>query len=136
MSGSLGVTAYVRPSGPIADGLGAAVMEKFTAAARQAIADEGAKMLREFPMDKSGRARGGFQANLHVLQAGSAVRIRGGLVTGVTWAPWLEGTSKRNMSTSFKGYHLFRKTRLELDRRAAEISEAKLQEYLPQIGGQ
>jgi hypothetical protein len=136
VSGQLGVTAYVRPSGPIADGLAGAVMEKFTEAARQAIADEGARMLAGFPMDKTGRSTGGFRANLHVLQTGSSVRIRGGLVTGVTWAPWLEGTSRRNQHTSFKGYHLFRQTRLELDRKAAGIAEAKLQEFLPQIGGQ
>jgi hypothetical protein len=135
VSGQLGVTAYVRPSGPIADGLAGAVMEKFTEAARQAIADEGARMLREFPMNKTGRSTGGFRTNLHVLQ-GSTVRIRGGLVTGTTWAPWLEGTSRRNSTTSFKGYHLFRKTRLELDRKAGEIAEAKLQDYLPQLGGE
>jgi hypothetical protein len=136
VSGHLGVTAYVRPSGPIADGLAGAVMEKFTQAARQAIADEGARMLRDFPMNKTGRASGGFRANLRVLQTGPAIRIRGGLVTGVTWAPWLEGTSKRNMSTSFKGYRLFRKTRLDLDRKAVEIAERTLQDYLPQLGGE
>lgn len=36
-----------------------------------------------------------------------------GVITdgGVVYGPWLEGTSSRNKTTSFKGYHSFKKTR-------------------------
>ena len=43
-----------------------------------------------------------------------ATRSKGlrGLITdsGTEYGPWLEGTSRRNQSTRFKGYHSFRRT--------------------------
>jgi hypothetical protein len=136
MAGQLTATAYVKVSGPLWDGRADSVLQQATRDMRAAIADQGAEMLRSFPMNKSGRARGGFGANLQVLRSGSAIRVRGPLITGVAWTPWLEGTSSRNKTTSFRGYRLFRKTRADLDRKATEIAERELQKYLPQIGGQ
>ena len=135
MAGKMTVNAYVNVSGPLFDGQADDAVKRFTEDVRKAIADEGARMLREFPMDKTGRARGGFQENLRVLTSGNALRIRGPLITGVAWTPWLEGTSERNRSTSFKGYHLFRKTRLELDRKSGEIAQRELEKFLPEMGG-
>jgi hypothetical protein len=36
---------------------------------------------------------------------------------GVEYGPWLEGTSRRNQSTHFKGYHSFRKTTQFMNRK-------------------
>jgi len=36
---------------------------------------------------------------------------------GVEYGPWLEGTSRRNQSTKFKGYHSFRKTTQFMNRK-------------------
>lgn len=132
---SLTVTAFVQVHGPLFDGQAEEALDRFTLAAREAIADEGADMLRAFPMDKTGRASGGFQANVHAEPYGDTFRIRGPMIAGVTWAPWLEGSSKRNSSTRFRGYHLFRAVAAELDAKATEIAGRKLQEYLPQMGG-
>ena len=38
-------------------------------------------------------------------------------------------------STGFKGYHLFRKTRLALSKKAPEIGQKVLDELLPEMGG-
>jgi hypothetical protein len=92
-------------------------------------------MLRAWPMNKTGRARGGFQASLRVLQAGPQARIPAPAIRGVTWGPWLEGTSRRNQSTRFKGYHLFRKTRQELQRQAPGIGQRELDKVMPRIRG-
>lgn len=62
--------------------------------------------------------------------------ISGGIREGEFSWPWLEGTSKRNVTTGFKGYHTFRKTRLRLDKEAQAIGERELAKVLPQIGGQ
>ena len=136
MAGELTVTAYTAVSGPIADGHAGEVLDRYAKDVRQAVADRGTELLRSFPMDKTGRARGGFQANLRIVDRGAALAIPAPMIRGVTWGPWLEGTSKRNQSTRFKGYHLFRKTRLELDRQAGPIAEQVLLKYLPQIGGE
>jgi hypothetical protein len=92
-------------------------------------------MLRAVPMNKSGRSRGGFQASLHVVQRGAAFAVPGPMIRGVTWAPWLEGSSKRNSGSKFRGYQLFAKTAAELDTMATEIAEQELRKYLPEMGG-
>ena len=136
MSGTLKVDVAVGAHGPLFDGTASHVLEEYTRDVRQAIADRGVELLRAFPMNKTGRAHGGFQANLKTVDRGSAVAIPAPMIRGVVWGPWLEGVSKRNESTKFKGYHLFRKTRLQLDREARDIAEKKLQEYLPRLGGE
>lgn len=41
----------------------------------------------------------------------------------VVYGPWLEGTSQRNQSTRFKGYKLFRLTRLSLKKKATQTAQ-------------
>ena len=135
MAKTLAVTAYVNVGGPLFDGRAPEILARFEADARQAIADKGVELLRAFPMDKTGRAHGGFQENLKTVTRGPAVAIPGPTIKGTTWAPWLEGTSKRNESTGFKGYRLFRTTRAQLDRQATEIAETRLPPYLRELGG-
>lgn len=136
MSGRLDVTASLNVSGPIADGMAERALDDFRRDARQAIADRGVELLKAFPMDKTGRARGGFQANLRTVTRGAAVAIPGPNIKGVVWSPWLEGTSRRNRSTKFGGYHLFRKTADQLGDEAGAIAERELQKYLPKMGGE
>jgi hypothetical protein len=57
------------------------------------------------------------------------------MITGVTWAPWLEGKSKRNESTGFGGYHLFRKTAAALRKRAIDVLQHRLDEFIGRMGG-
>lgn len=135
MAGQLKVTVEADVKGPLADGTADRVLSDWAQATAKALGDEGAALLRAFPMNKTGRARGGFQANLRVLQQGPEARIPAPMITGVTWGPWLEGTSKRNESTGFKGYHLFRKTRQELQRRAPDIGQRELDKVIGQLGG-
>jgi hypothetical protein len=135
MAGIFRVSADVELHGPLADGTADRVMQEWATRTAKALGDEGVERLRAFPMNKTGRAHGGFQANLHVIQSGPVARIPAPMITGVVWGPWLEGTSKRNSSTRFKGYHLFRKTRLQLQARAPEVGQQVLDKLLPEIGG-
>ena len=92
-------------------------------------------MLRAVPMNRSGRAQGNFQSHLHAVTKGPVATIAAPQIKGVTWGPWLEGTSKRNSSTRFKGYHLFRQTRQALQKLAPEIGQAELDKVIGRIGG-
>ena len=137
MSGSLKITLKLDVSGPLADGRAERAVETWQERTTQALADEAVEMLGAFPMDKSGRSHGGFRENLHpVRQTRAAVTVPGPMIEGVTWAPWLEGTSKRNASTGFRGYHLFRTTRRDLDQRAAGTGERVLRDVISEMGGQ
>lgn len=136
MAGSLKVTAYVDCTGPLFDG----TAEKAVTELTDAIAKQGAEWARDnlhdFPMDKTGRARGGFQGAVRVVQRSAGWAVPAPMIRGVTWGPWLEGGTKRNKSTKFKGYHLFSKTRAELENGVAqEIADKALEEYLPKMGG-
>ena len=135
MAGSFKVTVDANVQGPLASGEADRALSDWATATAKALGDEGRGMLASFPMNKSGRSRGGFQANLKVLQRGPEATIPGPMIKGVTWSPWLEGTSKRNSSTRFKGYHLFRSTRQTLQKRAPEVGQRELDKIMPRLGG-
>jgi len=133
--GSLKIAFDVTVRGPLADGTADRALQEWARITAKAIADEGADALRRFPMDRTGRATGGFQANIHVRQRGDDAVIPGPMIRGVTWAPWLEGTSRRNKSTRFRGYRVFRKTRVQMQQWAPEIAQRELAKIMPQLGG-
>jgi len=136
MSGTLKITVDCAVSGPLADGRAIDAAAKWAENTSQALGDEAVRMLREFPMNKSGRARGAFQGALKTeRRSPSETLVAGPQQRGVAWASWLEGTSRRNESTGFKGYGLFRKTRAELQKRAPEIGQRELDKLLSEMGG-
>lgn len=125
----------VRITGPVFDGRAAVAVSACLEQTRHNLMAEGADMLRHFPMDKTGRARGNFQATLMEIRGPQADILRGAMITGIVWSPWLEGTSKRNQSTRFKGYHLFRLTAAWLNQIAAIAVRQELAAFLPEMGG-
>jgi hypothetical protein len=129
------VIASVSATGPLADGMAEAAVREWLDATVKAVAKEGIDMLRAFPMDKTGRAHGAFENSLQIVRRNLDAIIPGPMITGVTWGPWLEGVSKRNQSTRFKGYHLFRITRDRLQEKAPGIAEAELAKYIGAMGG-
>jgi hypothetical protein len=134
MAGSFKVTVDCDIKGPLADGRADQALQDWARNTAAALGKEGVDRLRAWPMNKTGRARGGFENNLNVVQAGPVARIKGPMIRGVAWAPWLEGKSRRNQSTSFRGYHLFRDTRALLQQRAAEVGQAELDKVMGRIG--
>lgn len=132
----LKVAVTIDVSGPLADGRAIDAAEKWATNTSQALGDEAVRLLRAFPMNKSGRARGAFENALRTeRRSPSETRVAGPQQRGVAWAPWLEGTSKRNESSHFKGYHLFAKTRAELEKKAQEIGQRELDRLLGEMGG-
>ena len=135
MAGSFKVEIQADITGPIGDGSADNALQEWARNTAAELGRQGVDLLRAFPMNKTGRAHGNFQANLHVIQNGPQATIPAPMISGVTWGPWLEGTSKRNESTRFKGYHLFRKTRQELQKRAPDVGQAELDKIMPKLGG-
>jgi len=136
MSGTMTVNAYVDISGALADGTADSVIADYCRQVAQRIAEQARDMLRQIPMDKTGRAVGGFADSLEVVERDLGYAVPGPMIRGVTWAPWLEGITPRNKTTHFAGYHPFARVRAQLaDGLAQEIAEDYLQRYLPRIGG-
>lgn len=135
--GSLKVRVDCRVSGPLANGDADKAAEEWATNTTQALADKGVELLRSYPMNKTGRAAGAFQGALKVTRVSpTQTRIPGPQEKGVVWSPWLEGTSKRNETTKFKGYGLFRKTRLQLQKMAPQIAQEQLDKVISRMGGE
>jgi hypothetical protein len=132
-------TTRVTYSGPIFDGRAEAEAEKLCAGLAREVAEVGATWIKldTQRMDKSGRGGTGQASDgVELIGAGLNYVIRGGIREGQYSWPWLEGTSRRNLSTSFKGYHSFRRTRLRMRK---SLTQARLDElaapYVAEMGG-
>ena len=123
----------VTVSGPLFDGRAAQVVRDWLDATKREVADMGVRELDAITMDKSGRGTGHYQSMITT----RVVKYNDVLITDpVIYGPWLEGVSKRNQSTRFKGYHLWRRTRLRLRRTFKDVAQRKLDEYyLARMGG-
>lgn len=52
---------------------------------------------------------------------------------GIVYGPWLEGTSARNQTTTFRGYHSFGRAREVMRARAAQIARWVLRRHIGQM---
>lgn len=130
--GTLKVQVRVSATGPLGDGTAHNAVREWIDASKKDIADYTVQQLRAVGMDKTGRGTGRYQAGLRTtLLSYNDVLIDDPVIYG----PWLEGTSRRNESTRFKGYQLWRRAKQQAQSKAAEIAEAKLPEYAERIGG-
>jgi hypothetical protein len=120
-------------SGPLFDGSIDRTVKDWLDAAKRDVADMGVKELDAIVMDSTGRGTGHYQSMLMT----RTISYNDVLITDpVVYGPWLEGVSSRNNSTRFKGYGLWRRTRLRLRRTFKDVAQRKLEEYyLARMGG-
>lgn len=138
MAGGLYVNTSAERYGPIFDGRAQVAVKEFEAAVTREAAEIGRDWIRiaAMAMDKSGRGgTGRAAAGVLLNPIPDGWRIFGAMVKGQVWWPWLEGDSRRNLSTRFRGYHAFRTAKFKLQRTVPAIAELKMAEYLPQMGG-
>lgn len=132
-------TTKVILTGPLFDGQAAEAAKDFTDSLAHEVAEIGRDWIRieAMGMDKSGRGGTGRAAAGVEGPAGGngAYTILGGIRQGRYSWPWLEGTSKRNTTTSFPGYHTFRRTRLRMRKQVTPFAQARLEQYLAEMGG-
>lgn len=129
---SMKIKIQASVKGPLADGTAHQAVRDWLDASKQDVADLAVDKLRAVTMDRTGRATGHYQQMIRT----TLLNYKDVLVDDpVIYGPWLEGTSKRNESTRFKGYRLWRRTKLRVAREAPKIAEAKLPEYLGRMGG-
>jgi hypothetical protein len=139
MAGGLTVNTSVERYGPVFDGRAEVAVKEFEASVTREAAAIGRDWIRiaAMAMDKSGRGGSGEAADGVVLNpVPGGWQIYGSMIKGRVWWPWLEGVSRRNASSKFKGYHTFRTTKFKLSRSIPAIAEMKLAEYLPEMGGE
>jgi hypothetical protein len=134
-------------SGPIPDGAAPHIVRDFSERATERLAETAADWIRidANAMDRSGRGGTGRAAAGVTVSSRSAMAFAGGggvervvfgeMIRGQVWWPWLEGTSQRNRSTRFKGYHTFRNNSRKLDEHLQEIIRPLVEDMVRQLGG-
>src|SRR5258708_20182224 len=91
--------------GPLADGRAQAALDLYAHEVVQKVAGQGQQMVRDHLNTVIRQNHGVYVSRVNVRDVGAdAARIENDMV----YSPWLEGTSQRNRSTRFKGYHTFR----------------------------
>jgi len=130
-------TTKVILSGPLFDGQAAAAAADFTDSLAGEIAEIGRTWIRldTDRMVKSGSDTGAAAAGVELAGGNGQYVIKGGIRKGEYDWPWLEGTSRRNMSTGFKGYSTFKRTRLRMRKQVTPFAQQRLEEYLIRMGG-
>lgn len=121
----------VSKRGAIANGRGSKAIDAVTDDAEVDIADEAYQRVRAHLNASLKHPTGYYESRIHVSNLSSGLMISDG---GVVYGPWLEGTSSRNNSTRFKGYHTFRKVMQEMDKTAEDIAERKISQELGRLG--
>lgn len=125
-------------SGPLFDGEAAKAAEEFTSALAAEIAAIGQTWIKveASSFDKSGRGGTGAAAEgVELVGRGRDWVIRGGIRAGAYSWPWLEGTSQRNVSTGFKGYKTFSRTRARMRKQVTPYAQEELGKFIAAMGG-
>lgn len=130
-------TTKVILTGPLFDGQAAAAAKDFTDSLANEIAEVGRDWVKldTARMDKSGHNTGAAAGGVELSGGNGSYTIRGGIRKGEFSWPWLEGTSRRNQSTGFRGYGTFRRTRLRMRKQVTPFAQMRLEEYLLRMGG-
>ena len=119
MDGAHAMTVTV--SGPFfAAGALALVKDAIDEAVRE-VSEKGAENVQEHLYAGHGVRTGKFRASI----TGQLTPSRHGIVFArdAVKGPWLEGTSRRNLTTRFKGFAMFRRGRDRTDRQAQAIAD-------------
>lgn len=117
----------IKKTGPFLAGQFEKTMPGVIKAIDEAGAEYGLKTLNEY-MDKSFmHPTGHYQSHLHVAQDDLGTRVDD---DGVIYGPWLEGVSRRNSRSRFKGYAAFRKTAQQLRIHVIEIANRAVEEFV------
>jgi hypothetical protein len=111
--------------GPLFDGRGKLILERFERDAEQEIAQDVNRrvhsMFARFFKHQTGR----YASTVQERRRGDGITVGD---SGLVYGPWLEGVSSKNATTRFKGYHSFKKT-FELEEhkavRTAEVLFAR-----------
>jgi hypothetical protein len=122
MAGRKGTTRIVVTfSGPFFTPMRGVIMREFLAAAVKRVTELSDIELRAAMDRRFKHPTGHFKSQLVTVEVSPFMRQ---IEDPVVYGNWLEGTSRRNQSTRFKGYRIFRRTRQKMRKIATAIAQA------------
>lgn len=141
----------VRTSGPLFDGRAGIALREGIESVRHDVAKRGVELTMAAFTGSIRADRGGMQRSITTTGSSRTYSTRSGRKTYslpvavddlsetvvttdlATYGPWLEGTSSRNETTRFPGYHGFRRAGQELDRVAGGIAGESIRPYVERM---
>jgi len=119
-------------SGPIFGGAAAGTTALFLAEAQRRVAEQFLANVQQYLDQSIKHPTPYYETQIMVQHLGhdDVVHDR-----GIIYGPWLEGTSRRNQTTRFKGYASFRRARQALVPRIPELIGYILSHYVSQMNG-
>lgn len=121
------VQPTVKTTGPIFDGRARAAVDDFLDAAELEVADEGVNDVRQQLGTVLQNPTGFYESRIQTERQRDDTMVTD---AGVVYGPWLEGTSSRNQTTRFKGYHTFRQVAQRLQGKADDIAQRVLPTFI------
>lgn len=120
--------ANVHMYGPMFDGRALGALTGFEREWRYQVAERGKDMVLEELSMVLQHPTGYYESQVRVEGRANFVDV----VTdgGVIYGPWLEGTSRRNQTTRFKGYGTFRKVQERLEKETLRTGLKALPRFL------
>lgn len=112
--------------GPMFNGRTAAAMHTYADQVGYLVATYGEDQVQQRLGQVLQHPTGYYQSKITVERQGSGYRVSD---QGVIYGGWLEGTSSRNQTTSFKGYQSFRRSKAMTDQKAPGIAAELLARY-------
>lgn len=117
----------VEYSGPMFDGRIKAVMREFLAAAVAKVTEMTDAELHRAMGSRFRHPTGYFESKVLMVPVSELQRV---ISDDVIYGPWLEGTSKRNQSTRFKGYKIWLRTRQKMRKLATPVAQEMLNGFI------
>lgn len=119
-------------SGPLLDGSASGLFQQFEQDALEQVAQAAHQQLHRAYGMTFQNPTGYYRSRTVTELRGDGARVHD---SNVIYGNWLEGTSHRNQTTRFKGYHNFRKVTQNIERLAPRMVERILSGYLKRLGG-
>lgn len=117
--------------GPIFDGSAGAVIDQAVHEIEQRVGEVAEQDLASRFKAVLQRPTGRYVSRLRVATQQGLTRVDD---QRAVQGPWLEGTSRQNARTRFRGYGTFRRVAQELDKKATKIAEAVIARYTGRLG--
>lgn len=124
-------SVQVTLSGPLFDGSARGIVDDMLTDARRAVAERVVTEIRQELRRVLKNPTGYYERQVTYDVAGRDPRVTDG---GVVYGPWLEGVSRRNAASRFKGYATFRRVSQRLADQAAELAEPAVGPHLDRLG--
>ncbi|HEV2778819.1 MAG TPA: hypothetical protein VGX25_05405 [Actinophytocola sp.] len=118
-------------TGPLFDGRADKVVDSAVDEAAEALAEVGRDAVRAVIGRKAKRSTGRFASRTRVDRRGDVFRTH---TPGLRYGAWLEGTSRRNQRSTFKGHRPYREAAQEVQARLPQVADQVIGQAIKEIG--